>query len=214
MDIQQLEVFECRDQDEDEAARLSQEHFGPLEIIIDRLDRDGEMVYYAYAVEQVESLLNQVAEYVIKKFDPGASISIHPNSNYSEFVVDMKSRSQANIIGRHGATIDALELMIGIICNRQFPLNRIVLLDIDGYRKRREEALENMARGVMREIEKDHRERAIPNLLPKERRIIHKFLSDHPYLTTESRGKGFRRTLYIVPREFSQSADADQDDDA
>jgi predicted RNA-binding protein Jag len=58
-----------------------------------------------------------------------------------------------------------------------------------------------MVKRTIRDIERDHRERRLPGLLPKERKFIHQYLTGHPYLTTESRGTGQKRMLFILPRE-------------
>lgn len=202
MDIQQLEVFKWIGTDEREARRLAQEHFGPLEIVLDRVERDGEVTFCAYASAQIQSLADQVASFVIRMFDSRARVSVRPAGEMSEFLVDIRCRNNGLFIGHHGATLDALEMIISVILNREFPVNRIVHLDVNGYRERREESLIRMVKIVIRDIETDHKERPIADLLPKERKIVHKFLTNHPYLTTVSRGKGRARTLYITPRDF------------
>ena len=202
MDIQQLEVFRWQGTDEREARKHAQDHFGPLEIVVDRIERDGDVTFYAYACEQIQSLAGQVASFVIRMFDSRARISVQPNRDMSEFLVDIRCRNNGFFIGRHGATLDALEMVISVILNREFPINRIVNLDVNGYRERREESLIRMVKQVIKDIESDHKERPIADLLPKERKIVHKFLTNHPYLTTVSRGKGRARTLYITPRDF------------
>ncbi len=202
MEIQQLEVFEWQGSDDSEARRLAQEHFGPCEILIERIDRDGDVKYYAYASEQIKSLANQAASFVISLFDNRARVAVKPNRDYSEFEIDIRCKQFGFFIGHHGATLDALEMIISVIFNREFPINRIVLLDVNGYRARREESLIRMVKKIIREIESDHKERPIQNLLPKERKIVHKFLTNHPYLTSVSRGKGRARTLYITPKDF------------
>ena len=74
-------------------------------------------------------------------------------------------------------------------------------MDVDKYRQKRQAYLENLIKKVVREIERDHRERPLKGLLPKERKFVHQYFSDHPYLTTESRGERPKRTLFITPRE-------------
>ena len=66
-------------------------------------------------------------------------------------------------------------------------------------------------RRTIREIEHDHKERPLPGLLPKERRFVHTMLSGHAYLTTESRGRGGRRTLFITPRKDLQPTEESQE---
>ncbi|MEP0814384.1 MAG: hypothetical protein HRF49_06935 [bacterium] len=212
MDILQLEVFKWRGESDAEARKLAQDHFGQLAIIIDKIERDDYTEYFAYALEQVEALANQVADYVIKRMDNRARVFVKPSKDYSEFLVSIRTKKSGLLVGHHGATLDALELIISVIFNRQFALNRILTLDVDGYRERREAALIRAAKSLIREIEKDHKPRPLPNLLPKERKVIHKFLANHPYLTSVSSGKGKDRTLYIAPKSFSGALGVPSDD--
>jgi spoIIIJ-associated protein len=205
MDIQQLEVFKWSGEDDQEAHRLAQAHFGDLRLLIDKIERDGETTFCAYAADQVDSLAKQVAAFVVQLIDNHARVEVKPNRDYTEFTVGISSREKGHFIGHHGATLDAVEMVISLIFNRQFALNRIIHVDVNGYRERRESSLVKMLKDVIKEIERDHKPRPIPNLLPKERKIVHQHLSNHAYLTTESRGTGRGRTLYIKPKDFDMA---------
>ncbi len=212
MEIQQLEVFDWSGDNDAEAQKQAQSHFGDLRLLMDKIEREGEVTYRAYAAEQVMTYSRQVADFVIKLIDPRARVEVKPNKDYTEFTVSISSREKGHFIGHHGATLDAIELMISLIFNRQFALNRLIHIDVNGYRDRREAALVKMIKDVIKDIERDHRPRPIPNLLPKERKIVHQHLSKHSYLTTESRGTGKGRTLYIKPKDFDMSGINGDDD--
>lgn len=206
MEIQQLEVFKWSGDDDREAHALAQAHFGDLRIIMDRVERDGEVTYSAYAINQIDSLVRQVAAFVVNLIDPRARVDVKANKDYTEFGVAISSNEKGHFIGHHGATLDAVEMIISIIFNRQLALNRLVYVDVNGYRERRESSLVKMIKDIIKDIERDHKPRPVSNLLPKERKIIHQHLSDHAYLTTESRGTGRNRTLYIKPKDFDMGA--------
>ena len=206
MDMIQLEVFEWKGESERDFAALAQDHFAGTRVIVDKVARDSDTFFYAYSAEQVDSLANQLVSYVVKMLDSQARFYVKPDRDYHEFNIEIKTRKTAFFVGYHGATIDALELVLSVMINRHFVLNRGIVLDVDGYRQRREAALIKSAKNVIREIENDHQPRPIPNLLPKERKIIHKYLTNHPYLTSVSKGRGKERTLYIAPKSFSGSS--------
>jgi spoIIIJ-associated protein len=107
-------------------------------------------------------------------------------------------------IGQHGQTLDSIETLVAHTVSRRFPRWVMIYVDTDKYRQKRQSFLENLIKKVVREIEKDHRERPVKGLLPKERKFVHQFFAEHPYLTTESRGKGPNRTLYVTPRSDIQ----------
>ncbi|MCH7472812.1 hypothetical protein IIA79_07670 [bacterium] len=162
---------------------------------------DGALNVFGYPRGKVMDLIYDLAYPVVKILDDHASLKVKSNRAVTDFFVIILTRRPGNFIGKHGQTLDAMETMVGYAMSRRFPARVSLSLDVDNYRGRRQTFLESMVKKVIREIERDHRERQVPDLLPKERRFIHQHLTDHPYLTTESRGAGRDRTLYILPRE-------------
>lgn len=164
-------------------------------------DEDRETIVCGYPRSQVMDLIYETAYPVIKFVDDRASIKVKSNRAVTDFFVIIQTRRSGNFIGKHGSTLDALELLVSHAVSRRFPRYVNLTIDVDNYRRKRTAFLESTCKRVIRDIERDHRERPIRNLLPKERKFIHNYLADHPYLTTESRGQGRERTLYIKPRE-------------
>ena len=121
--------------------------------------------------------------------------------NRTEVLVIIRSRNTGAFIGWHGQTLDAVELLLNAIVSQHLGLRLDITADIDQYRRKRASFLEALVKRTVREIEHDHTERPLRGLLPKERRYVHTLMADHPYLTTESRGRGGKRTLFITPRK-------------
>jgi spoIIIJ-associated protein len=105
------------------------------------------------------------------------------------------------LIGRHGAHVSALQYVVNVIVSRALDGNNPVTVDVDGYRRRRETALEEMAQRAASEV----RERGEPvtlGVMPAaERRIIHLQLQEDPDLKTESFGEGSSRRVRILYRD-------------
>ncbi len=160
----------------------------------------GEYTMYGFPRTQVLDRIYELAYPVIKILDDRAQLKVKSNRAVTDFFVIVQTRRSGNFIGKHGTTLDAAETLIAHTVSRQFPRWVSVTLDVDNYRRKRQAYLENLVRRIIRDIERDHRERRIPELLPKERKFIHQYLTGHPYLTTESRGTGSHRILYILPR--------------
>lgn len=161
----------------------------------------GETTVYGYPRTAVMDLIYSIAYPVIKLIDDRAVIKVKSNRAVTEFFVIIHTRRSGTYIGQHGMTLDALENLVNHSVSRVFPRWVTLCVDVDKYRQKRQAYLEGLIRRTVREIERDHRERPLHGLLPKERKYIHQFFSDHPYLTTESRGKKNDRTLFILPRE-------------
>ena len=93
------------------------------------------------------------------------------------------------LIGRRGKTLSDLQYLINIIMRRQFAaLNKMIVLDVENYRVRREQTLIQLAQNVARKVKDSGREQVLEPMTPQERRIIHLALQDLPGITTYSTG--------------------------
>lgn len=164
-------------------------------------DDDGQITVFGYPRTQVMDLIYELAYPIIKIVDDRAGIRVKSNRAVTDFFVIIQSRRPGNFVGKHGVTLDALENLACHTVSRRFPRWVNLTLDIDNYRRKQQAYLENTLKRIIRDIERDHRERPMRGLMSKERKFIHSYLSGHPYLTTESRGEKSNRTLYIKPRE-------------
>lgn len=184
--------------------------FGGLDVFVWRgQPQDGAETLHAAPVHQVFDFVQDMAGKVCRIIDPRSSVRLRPDrDNRHELLVIILSRDTAAFIGWHGQTLDAVELLLNAIVSQHLGLRLDLTADIDQYRSKRTSFLEALVKRTMREIERDHQERPLQGLLPKERRYVHTMLTGHPYLTTESRGRGGKRTLYITPRKDLAAGEA------
>lgn len=104
------------------------------------------------------------------------------------------------LIGRRGKTLGDLQYLMNIIMRRQFAnINRMVALDVENYRERRENTLTQLARSVARSVTSDGTARALEPMNPQERRIIHLALQDYEGITTGSEGDEPHRRVVVKP---------------
>jgi spoIIIJ-associated protein len=107
------------------------------------------------------------------------------------------------VIGRHGQTLDAIDYLLNrVASHRAGGLVRIVL-DVEGYRERRQEALEDEARRAAAEVRQSGRPVTLEPMSPRDRRIVHVALTDEKGVTTHSQGEGSFRRVVISPAESS-----------
>jgi spoIIIJ-associated protein len=106
------------------------------------------------------------------------------------------------LIGKHGQTLNALQLVVAMMANRNLDLEerRRVIVDAEGYRARRDRALESMARSAAQRANRDGRPVTIDSLTPRERRVIHLTLADDTSVTTHSEGEEPNRSIIITAR--------------
>jgi spoIIIJ-associated protein len=104
------------------------------------------------------------------------------------------------LIGRHGQTMASLQYIVRIILTRRIQDSPPIVIDVDGYKQRRYDALRETARRLAEQV----KTRRIPFTLEPmpaiERRIIHLTLANDPDVTTQSTGEGEARKVVISPK--------------
>ncbi len=107
----------------------------------------------------------------------------------------------AMLIGRHGNTLEALNLIFNNIINVGVRNNRrYYTIDAEGYRARRADQLTDLALATVERCVRDKKPQKLEPMLPSERKIIHLALSDHELVRTESEGEEPERRVVIFPK--------------
>jgi spoIIIJ-associated protein len=110
------------------------------------------------------------------------------------------------LIGKRGQTLAALQLIVAVVANRGQPpeRRRRIILDAEGYRARRDRALQDMALDAAERARRTGRPVTLESLNPRERRVVHLALADDPRVTTRSEGQEPNRSVVIsAPRNRS-----------
>ena len=105
-------------------------------------------------------------------------------------VLEMISDDAGILIGRHGATLEAMQLLTNIACGRRHEDGPRVILDTEDYRYRREQSLTRMATRVARDVQRSGRSQLLEPMNPFERRLVHTTISEMDDVSTESEGDG------------------------
>lgn len=109
--------------------------------------------------------------------------------------VILEGENLGALIGRRGETLDAIQQLTSYAVNRTGGRVR-VQLDAEGYREKREQSLQNLARKVAGKVVKYRRSVTLEPMNAYERHVIHTALQDHPNVTTYSTGtEPNRRTV-------------------
>ena len=111
--------------------------------------------------------------------------------------LEIKDEDTGILIGYHGDTIAALQLIISLMLYKQTGTWNRLLIEIGDYREKRQQSLEKMAQTTAQRVKFSGEPIALFNLNPFERRIIHTFLTDHSDVVTQSEGEGRDRHLII-----------------
>jgi len=101
------------------------------------------------------------------------------------------------LIGRKGETLNALQFMVGLIVNRKRQEKIRVVLDVEDYRKKKEESLEALALRLSERVKKTKKNVVMRPMNSQERRIVHTTLQGDPQVTTYSLGDEPNRKVVI-----------------
>ena len=101
------------------------------------------------------------------------------------------------IIGRRGETLDALQHLTNLVCNRQSSEKRRISLDAENYRAKRSESLDRFARRAASQVLKYKRNKALEPMNAYERHIVHVALQGMENISTSSVGVEPNRRVII-----------------
>ena len=107
----------------------------------------------------------------------------------------------AMLIGRHGNTLEALNLVFNNIINAGVKNNRkYFTIDAEGYRARRADQLKSLALATLERVVREKKPQKLEPMLPSERKIVHLALQDNTFVRTESEGAEPERRVVVFPR--------------
>ncbi len=114
--------------------------------------------------------------------------------------IDIHGNDLGVLIGRRAEILNALQYIVNLIVSKQVERWVQVVLDVEGYRARRERQLRQMAHRMADQALKTGRRQVLEPMSAGERRIIHMELRDNPSVTTQSIGEEPARKVTIVPK--------------
>ncbi|MFH1387165.1 MAG: RNA-binding cell elongation regulator Jag/EloR [bacterium] len=120
--------------------------------------------------------------------------------NGETIILDVKGEDMGRIIGKEGAMLKALEIIVSSIVSKIMGRRTRVSIDAGGYKEKREQVLSKLAKEVAEEVESTKTEKVLPYMEPADRRMIHLALAENPNIKTESRGEGKDRRIVISPK--------------
>jgi len=151
-------------------------------------------------VEAPQELLDEIRALVSSVLDAmGFESRVEVYDAGGFIAADVAPDNIALFIGQKGETIDALQYLINVSAFRDRRFFKRIVLDAEGYRQRRVEAIQGMAHRTARRAVRERRTVEMPPMNSSERRVVHLFLSENPGVTTESEGSGYNRRVKVSP---------------
>jgi spoIIIJ-associated protein len=118
--------------------------------------------------------------------------------------VEVQGDDLSILIGRRSETLNALQYISSLIVSREMGVWVPLIIDVQGYRARRERQLRILARRMAEQAVLTGRRQVLEPMPANERRIIHLELRDHPDVVTESIGEEPNRKVTIVPKRHTR----------
>ena len=116
-----------------------------------------------------------------------------------ELILDVNGGDLAILIGRHGRVLDALQLIVSSLVSSTMGFHYPVVVDIEGYKNRRRQKLQALARSSAERARRNGSEVRLKPMNAYERRLVHLALVDDETVETHSEGEDPDRYVVIMP---------------
>ncbi len=125
-------------------------------------------------------------------------VQIVVTENGDGAVLTLEGEKLGILIGRHGETLDSLQYIVSLVCNRADGDYYRISLDCGNYRAKREESLKELAQKVAAKVKRTGRSQMLEPMNPYERRMIHATVSAIEGVASKSKGEEPNRRIIIV----------------
>ena len=160
------------------------------------LSLEDTMLYEVKKLDPVkdhplEKFLRDIAEQM------GVDLDFSVKAGDELVFVEITGKDTGTIIGKRGATLDAVQCLASYVVNKESDKYIRVILDAENYRAKREKTLVNLANRLAGKVERTGRPTTLEPMNPYERKVIHCTLQNHPSVKTRSEGKDPYRKVII-----------------
>nr|WP_246020902.1 R3H domain-containing nucleic acid-binding protein [Arthrobacter echini] len=157
---------------------------------VSRLDEEGDV-----AADYLEELLD------IADIDGDIDIEVRNGRSYLSIVSeDSSDTGLSSLVGRDGEVLEALQELTRLSVLTATDSRSRLVLDVDGYRSRRERELTDMAQGAVDKVRNSGKNVALPPMSAYERKIVHDVVAELGF-SSESEGEGRGRHIVISPSD-------------
>lgn len=117
-----------------------------------------------------------------------------------ELILDINAPDLAVLIGRHGRTLESFQTLVSLLVSRKLGFRYPVVVDVEGYKSRRQEKVVGMAKSAASRAVSQGRKVNLPPMSAYERRLVHIALRDDDRIETHSEGIEPERRVVITVR--------------
>ena len=162
-------------------------------------------VIEAWAKETMVSSAESFLQNMFKTMGMEVNLIADYNEEERTLNLDLQGEDMGILIGKRGQTLDSLQYLTSLVVNKNSNEYIRVKLDIENYRERREDSLENLAKGCAAKVKKTRHPITLAPMNPYERRIIHACLQNDRSVVTSSEGEEPYRHVVISLKKGKDS---------
>ena len=156
-------------------------------------------------IENTVSVAKTVVEELLEKMGVHAEVdarALAPSQEdtFPNLYLNITGDDLSYLIGRRAETLNALQFITRMIVGKGVGHASNIVVDVEGYRERRELSLRQMANKIASQAIQSGLPQSLEPMTPAERRIIHIELRENDEVTTSSTGEGPRRKVTISPK--------------
>ncbi len=130
----------------------------------------------------------------------GFSTQLHITQEKNSLVVDIETAgADGLLIGKGGNTLSALEYIVNRILQRENKRSPRIVLDVSGYKRRREDFLKSKALSLAEQVKSAQQQITMEPLDAEDRKVVHHVLKSVSGVTTKSVGSGRTKSVVVVP---------------
>jgi spoIIIJ-associated protein len=151
-------------------------------------------------LDHTEMVVSKMLHLLKLEAQVSAHYSVLERDGRRNINVDIRGNDLSVLIGRRSETLAAFQYVASLIIGKETGQFIQLMVDVEGYRSRREKQLIQMANRMAEQVAKSGRRQTLEPMPSEERRIIHIALRDHPDVKTESTGEDPYRKVMILPK--------------
>ncbi len=154
----------------------------------------------AAAEDRVEELVKDIMSRM------GFSTQLHITEEKNALIVDIETAgADGLLIGKAGSTLSAVEYLVNRILQRENKRTPRIILDVSGYKRRREDFLKSKALSLAEEVKSAKQQVTMEPLDAEDRKVVHNVLKSVSGVSTKSVGSGRTKSIVVVPAAEKKS---------
>ena len=177
--------------------RVSVKADDPLKLadVPDKAEKRSNKISQADAVQVARDFLQKICDAMKLK------VYIEKMTTDEQVILSLRGDDLGLLIGKHGQTLDALQYLVNLAANRDSDERVRIIVDVEDYRKRREDTLTQLALRLADRVKRRGERVVLEPMNAHERKIIHMALQDDSRITTFSEGEEpFRKVVIAIKK--------------